>query len=78
MWRACSSILPTEDNLLKKGVVKEELCMFWKMERETVLHILWECPSSMDVWGTCAINIQKITCKFFSFLEVVDELMQQG
>lgn len=49
MLEACSNILSTKENLLKRGVVKEDLCIFCTKEKGAALHILWECPSSMDI-----------------------------
>ena len=43
IWRACSNILPTEDNLRRKGVISEEDCMFSGREVESAKHILWDC-----------------------------------
>ena len=51
MWRAYHNLLPTKRNLLSRKVVKEPMCPFCEMEEETVSHIIWECPSSRDVWG---------------------------
>jgi ribonuclease HI len=75
LWRACSNILPTKDNLLKRGVVNEDLCLFCTRERETVLHTLWECPATKDVWGSSVSCIQKTSGKFFTFVEVVDAMV---
>jgi hypothetical protein len=77
LWRACSNILPTKDNLVKKGVLKEDSCIFCGKDKETVLHILWDCPSSQDVWGVSARNIQKSCTDFRSFMEVMEYLMDR-
>ena len=75
LWRACSNILPTKDNLLKRGVVNEDLCLLCTRERETVLHTLWECPAIEDVWGSSASCIQKTAGKFFTFVKVVEAMV---
>jgi ribonuclease HI len=59
LWQACQNILPTKDNLSKRGMDLDPMCMFCNSEQETVLHILWECPSAMDVWGSTGSNMQK-------------------
>jgi hypothetical protein len=46
IWRACKNILPTKDNLKKRKVLTDDICNFCCNEVESVLHILWECPSS--------------------------------
>ncbi|XP_059441727.1 uncharacterized protein LOC132174030 [Corylus avellana] len=52
-------ILPTKDNLKRRGVLEEELCFFCCQERETAHHILWACPSAQDVWGLSIRKLQK-------------------
>jgi hypothetical protein len=47
MWRACHDLLPTKQNLLRRGV--DDLCLFCLQEAETMKHILWSCPSAKDV-----------------------------
>ena len=59
LWRPCKSILPTKDNLKRRKVVQDDLCLICHREEETVAHILWECPSSKDVWGVCRRSLQK-------------------
>lgn len=49
IWRACHDILPTRDNLLQRKVVQDPLCLVCGLEAETPIHILWTCPSAMDV-----------------------------
>lgn len=50
LWKACNDILRTKQNLAKKGVVPESYCPICTLETETLEHILWCCPSAMDVW----------------------------
>jgi hypothetical protein len=51
MWRACKNLLLTKENLMKRKVVEEPLCPICNLEVETTLHVLWDCPASIDVWG---------------------------
>jgi hypothetical protein len=48
--------------------------MFCSKETETVGHILWECPSTSDVWGVCGRGVQKMHRGTASFRE---ELLQK-
>jgi hypothetical protein len=48
-WHACNNILPTKDNLKRRRVVQEDICMFCLKEAEIVGHILWKCPSASDM-----------------------------
>ena len=59
LWRACSNIFPTCDNLHRKKLQIEPLCMVCHQHRETVCHALWECPLARNVWGLVNGKIQK-------------------
>jgi nucleotidyltransferase/DNA polymerase involved in DNA repair len=37
---------------MKQGIVRNlASCPICGIDRENILHILWSCPSVMDVWG---------------------------
>jgi hypothetical protein len=77
LWRACHDIIPTRVNLQKKGIALDPSCIFCNMEAETTMHILWNCPSSNDVWGACAKRWQKCTKGGDSFLDLMEELIDK-
>jgi hypothetical protein len=77
IWRACQNILPTKDNLQRKGISLDPLCLFCKKELETAKHILWDCPSAVDVWGAGGRLIQKSYVAGFSFAEVMEYLFDR-
>jgi hypothetical protein len=74
IWRACNNILPTKDNLKRRGIVDEELYIFCCQEREIVNHILWACPSAQNVWGTSNHKLQKCRRRCSDFMELFEEL----
>jgi hypothetical protein len=45
-------------------------------DSETTHHILWDCPSSLDVWSECGGKIQKRISEGGSFLELVENVMK--
>lgn len=49
LLRACNNILPTKDNLKRKGVTQEDLCPICHRASEAVMHTLWECPGANDI-----------------------------
>jgi hypothetical protein len=59
LWKACSNILPTKQNLEKRRVVDNDGCNLCNGETESVVHALWTCPAAQDVWGICDMRIQK-------------------
>jgi hypothetical protein len=72
IWRECHNILPTKENLLRKGIDLDPACVFCKTVPKMVLHVLWECPSAVDVWGVCGRKIQKCSNVGNFFKEVVE------
>jgi hypothetical protein len=49
LWKACNDILSTKLNLFKKSIVPHSLCSIYLLEVETMEHIIWSCPTAMDV-----------------------------
>ena len=43
-WKACHEILPTRVNLVKRNIIRENLCLCCQRVPETVIHAIWECP----------------------------------
>jgi hypothetical protein len=69
LWRACKNILPTKENLFKRKVLKDAICMFCSQEVESTRHVLWDCPAAMDVWGGVVIE---------SFIRLIFKGMSSG
>jgi ribonuclease HI len=77
LWRACQNILPTRGNLHKRKVISDPLCPVCGLEEETALHILWQCPSAMDVWAGGDIIFQKSAFTGTEFRQVVEYMMEK-
>ena len=76
MWRACNDLLPTKVNLYRRKIVDDDKCPICNMEGESVCHILWTCPSAMDVWGVSIRQFHKCSFREDDFLRI-DEMIQQ-
>jgi hypothetical protein len=74
LWKACSNILPTKINLIKKGIVEDSLCPICKQEGESVEHIIWTCESARDVWAECSSKLQKCATMEVTFANLFTEL----
>ncbi|XP_042974825.1 uncharacterized protein LOC122306461 [Carya illinoinensis] len=74
LWRACLESLPTMSNLFKKKIVSSPLCPVCCNSDETAGHILWNCPSAMDVWSYGPKRIQKSSVRAESFFKIIEEL----
>jgi hypothetical protein len=55
----------------------DDICNFCSSDVESVLHILWECPSPQDVWSTSGMKIQKSRVGGDNFTEVVMHLKEK-
>jgi hypothetical protein len=76
LWKACHDILPTRSNMFKRKITKDPECPICGLEDETTLHILWQCPSTMDVWNEGGRKIQKRIVEGLSFLHVVEGMFK--
>jgi hypothetical protein len=74
LWKACNNILPTKENLARRGVTPDDKCPICKLERETVSHSLWSCQAAKDVWLECPMRIQKSPCDEDDFLSIFKRL----
>jgi ribonuclease HI len=57
LWRLAKNILPTRDNLSKKGVQIENLCPLCNAEPETVDHIFLHCQIARLTWFASQIGV---------------------
>jgi hypothetical protein len=77
LWCACHNILPTTENLIKKGMDVDPLCIFCKFKVEVIKHILWDCPSANDVWGGCGKSKQKSVVAGDTFIELLEYILKR-
>ena len=77
LWQACHDILSTCDNLCKRKIVNDPLYLFCGIEVETRFHILWKCPSPMDVWSLGNIKFQKSFYQGPHFMQVVEGIFSK-
>ena len=59
VWRACSNILPTRENLHRRKIKVDPQCEVCCQKTESTGHLLWECPLARNVWALCRGKIQK-------------------
>jgi hypothetical protein len=74
-WKVCNNALPTKDNLYRKKILQDPLCPICAHQVETVWHVLWACPASVDVWQECHRKILKLSLVESDGLGWVQQLM---
>lgn len=75
LWKACNNILPTKENLYKRKVVADPLCVVCGRITETPGHVLWSCGAAKDVWMDCSSKLQKCTSDEEDFLSIFEKLL---
>jgi hypothetical protein len=77
LWRACQNALPTKQNLLRKGVVENDLCPCCQSDVESIIHAVWCCPGAQDVWGCGPVLCQKCPSIFLNMVDLVSYLLSK-
>ncbi|XP_040987877.1 uncharacterized protein LOC121235608 [Juglans microcarpa x Juglans regia] len=75
LWRACLESLSTRFNLVKKQICESSKCPICLSEAETMIHILWNCPSAMDVWSRGPAGLQKSSIRPGNFGDLLEALI---
>lgn len=70
-WHTCYNLLST------RGIVMSRACPICKLESKSLVHILWNCPSTTNVWGASSKIFQKCNFSGFDFLQVVEEMFRR-
>lgn len=60
---------------MEKKIIEYNLCLICKLEKETVIHILWTCPATNDVWAERASPVQKWNRSEVEFLHLWEKLI---
>ena len=50
VWKATKNLLPTAENLCKRGIVQEAHCKRCGNRVENILHVLVACKAAKKVW----------------------------
>ena len=77
LGQACYNILPTKELLFKKHISTDPLCPLYGLATETLVHMLWSCPSAKDVWMECNSRIHKCTSNEMDFIYILAKLMER-
>ncbi|KAF5481661.1 hypothetical protein F2P56_002298, partial [Juglans regia] len=67
IWKCHNNILPTKDNLNRKNIIENNICLVCLRESGTLVHVLWECLAAANVWGGENILLSKWKGQLFDF-----------
>ena len=76
-WRACNEILPTKLNLSKRRVIEDATCPICLRFPESVVHALWECDATRDVWACSLKILQKGGSGMADMFQLMEYLLEQ-
>ena len=62
-------------NLVRRQVLQEDKCEFCQRCSKTIIHVLWDCGATQDVWVGSVARIQKSGGKFDDFMQLFQVMM---
>ena len=70
-WRASKNIPPTKDNLYRRKITEDPLCVVCGCEPESSGHILWDCEKTREVWKLTGIPFDTHGRIFPEFIDLL-------
>ncbi|XP_040988973.1 uncharacterized protein LOC121236596 [Juglans microcarpa x Juglans regia] len=74
LWKVANNLLPTKVYMYKRKITIDKRCPICNVEEETLIHVLWECPATNDLWGNDASFVKKWTRSEVDFLKLWEQL----
>lgn len=75
--KTLNDILPTKTILARKKIIKDGLYPICIQEEETILHVLWTCPTAVDVWGEFVSLVRKWHTAYENLFILWRDLLQR-
>ena len=73
-WRACTDILPTRVNLVRRRVLTNDKCPICLREFENTIHAIWECAVVQDIWAGSCQKLQKRCSGVADVMQLMEDL----
>ncbi|XP_035546588.1 uncharacterized protein LOC118348634 [Juglans regia] len=74
LWKATNDFLATKKNLFLKKITGNPLCPICKLDEETIMHVVWQCPAAGDVWSESSSIMQKMKREEHDLLALWEKL----
>lgn len=78
LWRAIRNLIPTMVNLRHWKIITNDICEYYQIEPEDVVHALWSCLLLSTMWNQDSEWSFRSTLHVVSFREVVEHIMEVG
>lgn len=77
LWKTVNKILPTRLKMWKRKIVEDPRCLVCKIVEEFVIHILWCCPASSNVWAKKVSLVNKWKTNCLDFIQLWIEMYKK-
>lgn len=69
--------LPTRLNSVKRRIIEENVCLICTRFLELVMHALWDCDATQDVWARNLAKQQKSSHRQSDIIQLVEYLLDR-
>lgn len=77
IWRVCHNLLPTKENLYRKGIVDDPKCSLCQVDSESVCLAFWSCPSALVAWQEGSRRVQKLSILASDGLMLMQQILEK-
>jgi len=70
VWRLFHDKLPTDENLIKRGLQFPSVCSLCGSNQETTSHLFLDFPFAISVWNWLS-SITQLNCNLSSFMDIL-------
>ena len=60
-FRLLHNSIPTNDKLFLWGITESDKCTFCNIETETIIHLIWDCPTAKHIWSQLTSWIKNVS-----------------
>ncbi|KAK9985942.1 hypothetical protein SO802_030893 [Lithocarpus litseifolius] len=75
-WKACRNILATKENLRRRNIVDNGLCVCCGSHTETVGHLFWFCDHAKEIWTSSKLSTPFEVMPSWDFMEVMCQVQR--
>jgi len=72
VWRLFHDKLPTDENLIKRGLQFPSICSLCGSNQETTSHLFLVCPFAISIWKWL-FSITQLNCNLSSFIDIFED-----
>lgn len=77
LWKACTNLLLTKENLMKCKILQESVCHHCSRDSEDVVHTLWGCECLKVVWDSEFGWVDKNLASSDSFSDLLQRIQDK-